>query len=603
MMEVDGNEHNLVLKIPIINTVVTFDGIAFTIKMPYTLFGNNTQGQCGTCNNNQADDCMLPGGQLVKDCAVMGDHWVTQKSKPLCPTPALPTSSPPNPPPTGPCKPDSVCGLLKSTVFAACHKLVPPEPFYQGCVFDSCNVIDPSIECSSLQAYASMCAQLGVCVSWRDATKGKCPFPCPSNMVYKPCGPISPHTCQDNPSQNQGPQPAETEGCFCPAGSILYNKHTHVCVEKCGCLDPEGKPREFGETFEYNCQNCICDINTKGVRCEPKECPVKPKPDCSGPGFVTTSETSSTDPCCKELVCRCNASTCPPTQTDCPVGFKPTVVIPDGKCCPEYTCDPKDVCVHNNTEYQPGFSVPVDKCQLCSCTKDMDLSTHLGIISCVPLPCNRTCEEGFKYVESTGDCCGKCVQTHCVIQVGGTIHVLKPEDKWSPPGDKCEVHSCLKISNTFVSTKATTQCSPFHENNCQPGTIVTAPDGCCKACVEKQKACKVSTLKTHITDKGCQSQEMIEMTHCQGACDTYSIYSAVAANMHHKCTCCQEVKTQNRTIQLICPDGTTRPYTYIHVEKCDCRTTNCDQPASAVQLPGKRNRRSALSTGTIFYRH
>lgn len=31
--------------------------------------------QQGTCNNNQTDDCMLPGGILVNDCAVMADHW------------------------------------------------------------------------------------------------------------------------------------------------------------------------------------------------------------------------------------------------------------------------------------------------------------------------------------------------------------------------------------------------------------------------------------------------------------------------------------------------------------------------------------------------
>lgn len=31
--------------------------------------------QQGTCNNNQDDDCMLPGGNLVNDCAVMADYW------------------------------------------------------------------------------------------------------------------------------------------------------------------------------------------------------------------------------------------------------------------------------------------------------------------------------------------------------------------------------------------------------------------------------------------------------------------------------------------------------------------------------------------------
>ncbi|MBN3322769.1 MUC2 protein, partial [Atractosteus spatula] len=595
-MRVVSSGLNLVLEIPDIGAVVTFSGIAFSVKLPYFRFGNNTQGQCGTCTNNQTDDCMLPGGRLVKDCAVMGEYWLHKdEHKPHCTSPPPVTPKPPS----GPCKPHSVCDLLKSKVFAACHKLVPPEPLYQGCVFDSCHMENSSIECTSLQTYASMCAQLGVCVSWRDDTNGKCPPTCLSNMVYRPCGPAKQPTCEDHSSEGHDILPIQTEGCFCPEGSILYNKHTQVCVEKCGCLDPAGVPREFGETFEYNCQNCICDFNMKGVRCEPKECLVEPKPDCSGPGFVITSETSSTDPCCKELVCRCNASFCPPNGMLCLVGFQPVVQVPDGKCCPEYKCVPKEVCVHNNMEYQPGSSVPVDKCQLCSCTKDMDLSTHLGIISCAALPCNRTCEEGFQYVGYNGDCCGKCVQTHCVIEVDGTIHVLEPGEQWSPLGHKCEVHSCAKMNNAFISTKATIQCPAFHENNCQPGTIVTAPDGCCKTCVEKQKACKVSTLKTHITDKGCQSQEVIEMTHCQGACDTYSIYSAEAASMEHKCACCQEVETHEQTITVICPDGTSRPYTYIYVDKCDCRTTSCDQTTSVMDS-SKRSWQSTLSDEKDF---
>lgn len=33
--------------------------------------------------------------------------------------------------------------------------------------------------------------------------------------------------------------------------------------------------------------------------------------------------------------------------------------------------------------------------------------------------------QGFKYVEpSSGDCCGKCVQTHCVLNFNGTKELL-----------------------------------------------------------------------------------------------------------------------------------------------------------------------------------
>ncbi|XP_066559033.1 mucin-2 [Amia ocellicauda] len=572
---------NLVLQIPDIDVVVTFSGIAFGIKLPHELFGNNTEGQCGTCNNNQVDDCMLPGGQLVNDCAAMGEHWqVKDPTKPHCSIPpTMPTSSPPNPTPK-PCHPDSVCELLKSNVFAPCHKYIPPEPFYQGCVFDSCHVENPGIECSSLQNYAKMCAQ-EICLDWRPSTAGKCFVNCPSDKVYKACGPAEQPTCEDYSSDANHTKLVLTEGCFCPEGTILFNKKSGICVEMCGCLDPEGTPREFGETFAYMCQNCICDIKTDGVVCEPKGCPPANTLNCTGPGLIVTNETSSADPCCTQLVCRCNPSTCPVVDTVCPVGFKPMFEVPDGKCCPEYKCVPKGVCVYKYTEYQPGTSLPVINCQRCLCTKDMDPAKGLNVIECVPLTCNKTCEQGFKYKESSsGVCCGKCVQTHCVVQVQDLVHLLQPGDIWSPPEDHCIVHGCVKIGGTLISTQAKIQCPSFHESNCQPGTIVTAPDGCCKSCVEK--TCMLFTVKSHITHMGCKSENKIELNNCEGACSTYSMYKSEAGSMQHKCTCCREAKTTERTITLICPDGSTNPYTYIDVEECHCRATNCNEPIAAV---------------------
>lgn len=69
----------------------------------------------GTCNNNQADDCMLPGGQLVESCAVMADYWPAKHIyQPDCQIPTLLPTSAPEPPPTlTPCRPDSICDMLK----------------------------------------------------------------------------------------------------------------------------------------------------------------------------------------------------------------------------------------------------------------------------------------------------------------------------------------------------------------------------------------------------------------------------------------------------------------------------------------------------------
>nr|XP_023997500.1 intestinal mucin-like protein [Salvelinus alpinus] len=122
-----------------------------------------------------------------------------------------------------------------------------------------------------------------------------------------------------------------TEGCFCPDGMKLFNKESGICVDKCGCIDPEGVPREFNERFEYKCQDCVCLESTKAVTCKPKVCSKPPVEICTGPGFVYVNQTDPSDPCCSSLVCRCDSSTCPPTNMNCPIGFVPVVSVPEGK--------------------------------------------------------------------------------------------------------------------------------------------------------------------------------------------------------------------------------------------------------------------------------
>lgn len=193
---------SLILEIPNLKVVITFGITGFSVTLPYQYFGGNTQGHCGTCNNNQADDCMLPDGRLVESCAGMADHWPAElPDRPICQIPPVRPTNNPEPSPTlTPCRPDSLCDLLVSSVFAECHPFVSPEKFFEGCVFDSCHVSNPAVECVSLQTYAAACAQAGVCLHWRNHTT-VCASDCPSNKVYKPCGPAEPPTCEPNPKE------------------------------------------------------------------------------------------------------------------------------------------------------------------------------------------------------------------------------------------------------------------------------------------------------------------------------------------------------------------------------------------------------------------
>uniref|UniRef100_A0A7N6BRC0 Mucin 2, oligomeric mucus/gel-forming n=1 Tax=Anabas testudineus TaxID=64144 RepID=A0A7N6BRC0_ANATE len=518
---------NLVLEILQLKTIITFGITGFSVTLPFEYFGGNTQGHCGTCNNNQADDCMLPGGQLVESCAVMADYWLTKDIiQPHCQIPPVPPTQTPEPPPTfAPCKPNSICDLLKSSLFEACHPFVSPDNFYRGCVFDSCHVSNPTVECTSLQTYAAACAQAGVCVHWRNHTK-LCTTDCPSNKVYKPCGPADQPTCEDKP--NEPTLNFTTEGCFCPDGMKLFNKESGICVDKCGCLDPEGIPREFNERFEYKCQSCICEESTKTVTCQPKECPAPPIVTCSNPGFVLVNQTNPSDPCCSNYVCECRISTCPVIDLKCQAGYLPVVSVPDGKCCPERTCEPKRVCVHKDTEYEPGSSVPANMCQDCTCSNEVDPKSGLFKVICEFQQCEENCDVGYKYVESdSGECCGKCVQTYCVLNLNGTKQVL--------------VVSWLMTLSLFLDETYS----------------------------NKNKLIK-------FTQKECQTNEEVEIPYCEGSCNTFTKYDS---SMKHFCSCCKEVRFSNRTVDLHCLNGDVVPYTYIHVEECGCGQTYCTRDA------------------------
>ncbi|KAK5902125.1 hypothetical protein CesoFtcFv8_007414 [Champsocephalus esox] len=507
---------NLVLEIPRLKVVITFGITGFSVTLPYSDFGSNTQGHCGTCNNNQADDCKLPGGQLVEDCAVMADFWPAKHiEQPDCQIPSVPpTNNPGHPPIVTPCKPDSICHLLKSRVFEACHPVVSPDNFYQE-------------------------------------------SDCPSNKVYKPCGPAEQPACEDN--SNEPRMNYTTEGCFCPDGMKLFNKESGICVDKCGCLDPEGNPREFNERFEYKCQSCICGESTKTVSCKPKECPTAPVTSCMGPGFVLINTTNPSDPCCSAFVCECHSNTCPSTNMNCPVGYIPVVSVPEGKCCPEHICEPKRVCVHKNSEYQPGSLVPVAPCQDCLCTNEVDQDSKLFKITCELQKCKTDCG-------MTGD-------------------------TWSPPENKCQHYTCVEVGDTLTTFNSHIVCPSFQQSNCLPGTVQTSADGCCKICLEREKGCKTVSTKTFVMHKGCQSYNEVAIPYCEGTCNTFTKYSKAAAAMQHSCSCCRDTRSSNRTIDLHCLNGDVVPYTYIHVEECGCGHTDC---TSAAALPARRRRSSTL---------
>ncbi|NWR94265.1 MUC2L protein, partial [Furnarius figulus] len=572
---------NRVVEIPELKMNVTYNGLSFSIRMPYSLFGNNTQGQCGTCNNNTADDCMLPDGSIAENCEIMADHWqVVDPSKPQCSPGLVPTGSP-STTPTEPCKESSICKLLLESVFKPCHEFVSPEKYYAACVFDSCVLPNLDLECSSLQIYAATCADQGVCIDWRGHTDGVCSHECPPGKEYRACGPIKEITCKSS-HQNET-STKQVEGCFCPNGTMLYDSGVDVCVKTCGCVGVDMIPREFGEKFTVDCQDCICLEGEHGIVCQPHVCGEQNKITCDGEGFYQVTEVNPEDSCCPLVTCKCNTSFCTAKVPKCSLGFEVHSYIPSGQCCPVYQCVPKGVCVHQSAEFLPNSSVYVDKCQNCVCTNEVNISTQLNVISCEPVPCNTYCKPGFEIKPVKGECCGRCVQTKCIINTASSAElILSPGEFKSDPTNNCTIYSCVDVRDQLISSTSEITCPAFNEESCKPGTIAFLPNGCCKTCapVDSRTPCSVRQREDFIVHKGCRSVDRVVMTECEGTCGTFSLYSAEANSMDHSCSCCRETATTEKHVVLKCPNGHSISHKYMYVESCSCQDTECRIPGS-----------------------
>ncbi|NXC06090.1 MUC2L protein, partial [Orthonyx spaldingii] len=587
---------NRVVEIPELKMNVTYNGLSFSIRMPYSLFGNNTQGQCGTCNNNTADDCMLPNGNIAENCETMADHWqVVDPSKPQCSPGLVPTGSP-STPPTQPCKESSICELLLGSVFKPCHEFVQPEKYYAACVFDSCILPNLDLECSSLQIYAATCADQGVCIDWRKHTNGVCSHECPTGKEYRACGPIKEMTCKSRGQNDTSTK--QVEGCFCPNGTMLYDSGVDVCVKTCGCVGVDMIPREFGEEFIVDCQDCICLEGEHGIVCKPHECEQK-KVTCDGEGFYEVIEVNPKDSCCPLFTCKCNTSLCTAKAPKCSLGFEVHSYIPSGQCCPVYQCVPKGVCVHENAEFLPNSSVFIDKCQNCVCTNDVNISTQLNIISCERVPCNTYCQPGYELKPVKGECCGKCVQTKCIIHTADSSElILSPGEFKNDPHNNCTIYSCVDVHNQLISSTSEITCPPFNEDSCKPGTISFLPNGCCKTCapVDSRTPCSVRRRTDFIVYNGCRSVDRVDLTECEGTCGTFSLYSSEANSMDHSCSCCRETRTTEKHVVLKCPGGHSMPHKYIYVESCSCQDTECSKPQShELQNNEENDKASALN--------
>ncbi|KAK3558121.1 hypothetical protein QTP86_009882 [Hemibagrus guttatus] len=183
---------------------------------------------------------------------------------------------------------------------------------------------------------------------------------------------------------------------------------------------------------------------------------------------------------------------------------------------------------------------------------------------------------GFSYEDVPGKCCGNCVQKQCVYQdadQSNKITTAEVGQSWTHPSKPCVTFNCTKVNNVFVLVKIPPSCPEYNPQDCIPGTEQITSDGCCKTC--QLHKCNLKKNTTYLEINDCTSIQPVEIASCSGSCDTKSIYSMAANTMMHHCTCCKELRTSSKKVQLRCANNTLKPYTYTYVEECGCHITNC----------------------------
>uniref|UniRef100_A0A2K5Z643 Mucin-5AC n=1 Tax=Mandrillus leucophaeus TaxID=9568 RepID=A0A2K5Z643_MANLE len=589
--------------IPALGVQVMFSGLIFSVEVPFSKFANNTEGQCGTCTNDLKDECRTPGGTVVASCSEMSGLWnVSIPNQPAChgprplPTTVGPTTvgsttfGPTTPP--APCPPSSICRLILSKVFEPCHAVIPPLPFYEGCTFDQCHKTDLDTVCSSLELYAALCASQDICIDWRGRTNHMCPFTCPADKVYQPCGPSNPSYCYGNDSASLGALPEAgpiTEGCFCPEGMTFFSTSAQVCVPT-GCptavdAGPQASPSQVGHTVGRDCQECTCEAATWTLSCRPKLCPLPPA--CPLPGFVPVPAAPQAGQCCPQYNCACNTSHCP-APVDCPEGARAIPTYEEGDCCPVQKCNWTE-CSINGTLYQPGAVVSSSLCETCRCELPGGPLSDTFVVSCETQICNSHCPVGFEYQEQSGQCCGTCVQVACVTNTSGSsTHLFYPgmhlAETWSDPGNHCVTYECEKHLDGLVVVTTKKACPPL---SCSLDEARMSKDGCCRFCpptplppqYQNQSTCAVYHRSQIIQQQGCNSSEPVRLAYCRGNCgDSSSMYSFEGNMVEHRCQCCQELQTSLRNVTLHCADGSSRTFSFTEVEQCGCRGQRCPTP-------------------------
>ncbi|XP_037934058.1 hemocytin isoform X2 [Teleopsis dalmanni] len=514
LREVNGKE--LVLTLPESHTELTaaMEDLVFSIGVPSVKYGGKMEGLCGDCNGNPDNDLQQnpakkKKGKPSKDLVDVIKSWQADEPKlglenNECLSEDVPKQDCiPLPPEKDPCM-----LLLNEDIFGKCSMIVDPLVYVSTCQQDMCKPgNNQKGACDMLSAYAKECAKHKVCVNWR--RPDFCPYECPADMLYEPCGCAK--TCDTvkklsefdavNINTNEVIETVTMEdvcatqgrfeGCFCPPGKVLDKGK---CIEQKMCVKCDDLIHMPGDKWQKDkCTDCSCDKSGKTL-CVEQKCLVEENICAEGykPQKIVVDEQ-----CCPRYACVPEPKVPPsklclaPIMPICGPGqFKKQKTGPDG--CPQYICEckPKEECdkLVPPKELQPGQKVVQEELGCCPTQKIVCDKT-----TCPEAP--QTCTEKFFEVtklEKPELCCPvyKCAPPKdiCIVQYDSpedSKFTKNVNEKWIHPHNACLHERCTygpNGSTQILSTEETCNTS------CPLGFTYKKMDSskCCGECIQTE---------------------------------------------------------------------------------------------------------------------
>ncbi|KAI2653383.1 von Willebrand factor [Labeo rohita] len=428
-----------------------------------------------------------------------------------------------------------------------------------------------------------------------------------------------------------------TEGCFCPEGSVLMGDKcqrinctalpcTNAKAPECGQCEVlrEKTGSKCCPEYECVCKKDQCPVTTKPSCPAYKKLSVIPSECCDSyecvcdcqnitrtcpPGYITKTTTNDCD--CIEVTCTPDkVGTLLCSRCVCVIHLPLKLHVRMSVLCNQHVIDYLyvQVCVVDAVVYQVGSRWD-EKCKTCTCTEQADRQTGLHIAQCVdPVgeqwvsphdrcvwsECVQVNEEVFIqhinvscHLMDTPTCplgtelhsngC-LCDESNCYCgwraSNAGCVHTLRANTTRT---DGCTKHTCsVNKDGELVLETLVTTCPPFDHKRCleHGGKISQIGVTCCEMCTEPECSRTVGLLD-YIRVDDCQSEEKIELTYCEGKCDSKSMYSLDKHKVESECVCCSATGTVPMNVPLRCANGTQTHHQVLAVTGCDCMSHAC----------------------------